>query len=84
LKKEREACKKKKSILQPGVVIHVYNHVYNPSYSRGRNQKDHGSRSAQAKSKGDPISTNKPGMVVLRQEAQVGGSRSEGQLQENT
>jgi hypothetical protein len=39
--------------------------AFNPSYSGGRDQKDHGSRLAWAKSWQDPISTNKKlGMVA--------------------
>jgi hypothetical protein len=47
-----------KSHLKPGAVAH------NPSYSGGRDQADHGSRPALAKSDQDPISTNKLGMVM--------------------
>jgi hypothetical protein len=41
-------------------------HVYNPSYSGGRGQEDHGSRLAQVKKKkiARTISTNKLGMMV--------------------
>jgi hypothetical protein len=41
-------------------------HACNPSYSRGRNQEDHGSKPVQANSSGDPISkipTTKKGLV---------------------
>jgi hypothetical protein len=38
--------------------------VCNPSYSEGRDWRDHCSRPAQAKCYPDPISTNKPGIVV--------------------
>jgi hypothetical protein len=33
-------------------------HTYNPSYSRGRDQEDYGSKPAQANSSRDPISKN--------------------------
>jgi hypothetical protein len=33
-------------------------HVFNPSYSRGRDQEDYGSKSTQANSSRDPISKN--------------------------
>jgi hypothetical protein len=33
-------------------------HVYNPSYSGGRDQEDHGSKPAQANSSHDPILKN--------------------------
>jgi hypothetical protein len=35
--------------------VHVA-HAYNPSYSGGRDQEDHGSKPAQASSSQDPIS----------------------------
>jgi hypothetical protein len=38
-------------MLQPALVAHTYN----PSYSGGRDQKDHSSQPAQAISSGDPI-----------------------------
>jgi hypothetical protein len=39
-------------------------HASNPSYSRSRAQKDHGSRPAQTKSCQDNSSTNKLGVVA--------------------
>jgi hypothetical protein len=33
-------------------------HTYNPSYSRGRDQEDHGSKPAQANNSQDPIQKN--------------------------
>jgi hypothetical protein len=38
-------------------------HACDPSFSKGRDQEDHGWRSAWAKSYQDPISTNVQGMV---------------------
>jgi hypothetical protein len=54
-------------------------HACDPSFSKGRDQEDHGWRSAWAKSYQDPISINKLSMVVQTvipgmQELQVGGS----------
>jgi hypothetical protein len=42
-------------VLQPGTVAHACN----PSYLGGRDQKDHGSKPAQANSSQDPISKKK-------------------------
>jgi hypothetical protein len=39
-------------------------YIYNISYSGGRDQEDHGSRPAEARSLQDPISINKQGVVV--------------------
>jgi hypothetical protein len=40
-------------------------HACNPRHSGGRYWEDHGSKPAQAKSYPDPVSTNKPSMVML-------------------
>jgi hypothetical protein len=37
----------------------MVSHAYNPSYSGGRNQEDHGFRPAQVSDLQDPISNNK-------------------------
>jgi hypothetical protein len=42
----------------------VIAHICNPSYSEGRDREDCCSRPARAVSSRDPISINKPGMVV--------------------
>jgi hypothetical protein len=49
-----------KILVLPGMMVHACN----SSNSGGRDQEDHGSSPAQPKSKQDPISKDKLGMVV--------------------
>jgi hypothetical protein len=48
---------------KPGMVAHACNSIF----SRGGNQKDQGSRLAQAKSKQDSISTQKSPVILATQ-----------------